>query len=60
MFVLRSFQLLAACAALVGSLLLQGKSANALRINPRDGWYHNLKEVVTNGDYEVIFQLIRP
>jgi peptide/nickel transport system substrate-binding protein len=31
-----------------------------LRINPRDGWFHNLKEVVTNGDYEVTFQLNRP
>jgi hypothetical protein len=30
--------------------MLHGKSADALRINPRDGWYHNLKEVVTNGE----------
>ncbi len=40
--------------------LLQGKGPNKLRINPRDGWYHNLKEVVTNGDFEVTFQLERP
>jgi peptide/nickel transport system substrate-binding protein len=40
--------------------LLQGKGAAQLRINPRDGWYHNLKEVVTNGDYEVTFRLARP
>ncbi|HEX4892144.1 MAG TPA: ABC transporter substrate-binding protein [Hyphomicrobiaceae bacterium] len=31
-----------------------------LRKNPRKGWYHNLKEVTTNGDHEVTFHLGRP
>ena len=35
-----------------------GKSQ--LRRNPRKGWYHNLQEVVTNGDHEVTFRLGRP
>ncbi len=40
--------------------LLQGKSADKLRLNPRKAWYRNLEEVVTNGDYEVTFRLKRP
>jgi peptide/nickel transport system substrate-binding protein len=33
--------------------MLAGKSSQKLRINPRKSWYRNLKEVTTNGDYEV-------
>jgi peptide/nickel transport system substrate-binding protein len=40
--------------------LLQGKSADKLRLNPRKAWYRNLEEVVTNGDHEVTFRLKRP
>src|SRR4030088_1112634 len=40
--------------------LLQGKSADKLRLNPRKAWYRNLEEVVINGDYEVTFRLKRP
>jgi peptide/nickel transport system substrate-binding protein len=40
--------------------LLQGKASDKLRINPRKGWYRNLEEVSTNGDYEVVFRLKRP
>src|SRR4051794_8107763 len=40
--------------------LLQGKSADKLRLNPRKAWYRNLEEVVLNGDYEVTFRLKRP
>jgi peptide/nickel transport system substrate-binding protein len=40
--------------------LLQGKATDKLRINPRKGWYRNLEEVTTNGDYEVVFRLKRP
>ena len=36
--------------------LLQGKSAEKLRLNPRKAWYRNLDEVVPNGDHEVTFQ----
>ena len=35
--------------------LLVGKSAEKLRINPRKGWYSDLEEVTTKGDYEVTF-----
>jgi peptide/nickel transport system substrate-binding protein len=31
-----------------------------IRKSPRKGWYSNLKEVKTNGDYEVTFVLGRP
>src|SRR6476620_11011471 len=34
--------------------LLQGKTADKLRINPRKGWYRNLDEVTTSGDFEVV------
>jgi peptide/nickel transport system substrate-binding protein len=40
--------------------MLQGKTADKLRLNPRKPWYRNLEEVVTNGDYEVTFRLKRP
>jgi len=40
--------------------LLQGKTAEKLRVNPRKSWYNNVNEVVTNGDYEVTFRLKRP
>src|SRR4030081_1579969 len=40
--------------------LLQGKASEKLRVNPRKGWYNNLEEVTTNGDYEVTFRLKRP
>ena len=40
--------------------LLLGRSATPLRANPRNGWYHNLKEVVPNGDFSVTFRLNRP
>ena len=39
---------------------LTGKSSEKLRLNPRKGWYRNLEEVTTNGDYEVTFHLKRP
>ena len=40
--------------------LLTGQSSDKLRLNPRKSWYRNLKEVTTNGDYEVTFHLQRP
>ena len=40
--------------------LLAGKTSEKLRINPRKGWYSDLAEVTTNGDYEVTFHLKRP
>jgi peptide/nickel transport system substrate-binding protein len=40
--------------------LLLGKGKDKLRINPRKGWYDNLENVSTNGDYEVTFHLQRP
>ena len=40
--------------------LLTGKSSQRLRLNPRKSWYHNLEEVITNGDFEVTFHLHRP
>jgi peptide/nickel transport system substrate-binding protein len=40
--------------------LLQGKTAEKLRLNPRKSWYVNLKEVTTKGDHEVTFHLMRP
>jgi peptide/nickel transport system substrate-binding protein len=39
---------------------LQDKAADKFRKNPRAIWWHNLKEVTTNGDHEVSFQLNRP
>jgi peptide/nickel transport system substrate-binding protein len=40
--------------------LLAGKTGEKLRINPRKGWYSDLAEVTTKGDYEVTFHLKRP
>jgi peptide/nickel transport system substrate-binding protein len=40
--------------------LLRGKSATPLRNNPRLGWYHNLNDVSTDGDFAVTFHLGRP
>src|SRR5215475_7861371 len=40
--------------------LLQGKTDEKLRINPRKAWYRNLEEVTANGDYEATFVLKRP
>ena len=40
--------------------LVQGKTTEKLRVNPRKAWYTNLVEVVTNGDYEATFVLKRP
>jgi peptide/nickel transport system substrate-binding protein len=40
--------------------LLQGKSAEKLRINPRKSWFDNVSEVTTKGDDEVTFHLTRP
>src|SRR5947207_3630775 len=40
--------------------MLQGKTADKLRLNPRKAWYLNLEEVVANGDFEVTFRLKRP
>src|SRR5439155_849488 len=31
--------------------LVQGKTVDKLRVNPRKTWYQNLAEVTTNGDY---------
>jgi peptide/nickel transport system substrate-binding protein len=39
---------------------LQDKAADKFRKNPRAIWWHNLKEVIVNGDHEVAFQLGRP
>jgi len=39
--------------------LLQGKTTEKLRINPRKSWYNNLSEVVTSGDNEATFVLNR-
>src|SRR5207244_11184110 len=40
--------------------MLAGNSSEKFRVNPRKGWYRNLAEVTTNGDYEVTFRLNRP
>ena len=39
---------------------LQEKATDSFRKNPRKIWWHNLKEVTTNGDHEVTFHLGRP
>jgi peptide/nickel transport system substrate-binding protein len=39
--------------------LLAGRAAEKLRLNFRAAWYLNLKEVTTNGDFEVTFHLSR-
>jgi len=40
--------------------LLMGKGSEKLRLNPRKAWYRNLDEVITRGDYEVVFRLKQP
>src|SRR5215213_1165421 len=40
--------------------LLQGKSQDKLRLNPRKAWYRSLDDVVINGEQEVTFKLKRP
>jgi peptide/nickel transport system substrate-binding protein len=40
--------------------LLQGKSQDKFRKNPRKAWYDNVAEVAPNGDSEVSFVLKRP
>src|SRR6266566_285693 len=40
--------------------LVQGKTTEKLRVNPRKAWYTNLAAVETNGDYEATFVLKRP
>ncbi len=39
--------------------MLQGKSTNKFRKNPREAWYQNVAEVTTNGDLEATFNLKR-
>jgi peptide/nickel transport system substrate-binding protein len=39
--------------------LLQGKTQEKLRLNPRKAWYRNLDEFTTKGDEEVTFHLKR-
>src|SRR5712675_1473908 len=39
--------------------LLNGKSSEKLRVNPRKSWYRNLEDVTANGEYEVTFHLKR-
>jgi peptide/nickel transport system substrate-binding protein len=39
---------------------LLGKDPDEFRKNPRAIWWHNLKEVTVNGDYEATFVLNRP
>src|SRR3954468_17798242 len=40
--------------------MLQGKSQNRFRKNPRKDWYFNLDSVTTEGDSQVTFHLKRP
>src|SRR5215831_9865586 len=40
--------------------LLEGKTQEKLRLNPRKAWYRNLDEVTPKGDDEVTFRLKRP
>jgi peptide/nickel transport system substrate-binding protein len=40
--------------------MVQGKSENKFRKNPRKDLYDNISEVTTNGDYEVTLHLKRP
>jgi peptide/nickel transport system substrate-binding protein len=39
---------------------LQEKSADTFRKNPRKIWWHNVKEVMVNGEHEVAFVLNQP
>ncbi len=40
--------------------LVRGKASERLRVNPRKGWYDNLAEIETDGDYQATFVLKRP
>src|SRR5216683_4506497 len=40
--------------------MVQGKTAEKLRVNPRKAWYNNLADVTTSGDHEATFVLKRP
>jgi peptide/nickel transport system substrate-binding protein len=40
--------------------LLQGKSQDKFRKNPRKDWYANVSDVTVNGDFETTFHLKRP
>ena len=40
--------------------LLQGKAKDKLRVSPRKEWYHNVREVTADGDFEAVFHLDRP
>ena len=40
--------------------LVQGKSKEKLRVNAREAWWINLKEVTTEGDRQATFHLKRP
>src|SRR6478609_195322 len=40
--------------------MLEGKSQNKFRKNPRKGWYFNLDSVTTEGDFQATFHLKRP
>src|SRR5262249_51759359 len=39
---------------------IQGKDPDEFRKNPRKIWWHNVKDVEVNGDFEVTFVLERP
>ena len=40
--------------------LVQGKAKEKLRVNAREAWWLNLKEVTTQGDLQATFHLKRP
>jgi peptide/nickel transport system substrate-binding protein len=40
--------------------LLRGTGKDRLRINPRKGWFRNVQDVTTRGDYEVTLHLKQP
>jgi len=40
--------------------VVRGASEQRLKLNPRQGWYANVKNITTRGDHEVAFHLERP
>lgn len=40
--------------------LLAGRSKDAFKVNSRAGWYTNLAQVTTPGEWEVVFHMRRP
>ena len=40
--------------------LLSGKSTEKFRLNFREGWYKNIADITTAGDFEVTFHLRKP